>query len=592
MPGCCVPVLCAAVGHSTRCHRRPGRVLCRCCAGVCAAVVPRAIMAVAAVATLVAAAAAQGAVAQHSLRAEATEFYADPTSGNNNNAGLTPQAPWRSLDRGQPTQMRKTAVTGATTLSVARAVQLPDAGHVGIVFGAHTPPGIRLHYSSRDAFTLFGVTCAANTTTASSCVVVPAMPAGAMVYSEEWPRPPRGSTLYAGPGVYAFPPNATTAFQLELASYDAAYFMSTGLRVQGTVSSSGRPLSVIDGRSLSRTAVTVAGASDVMLSGFDIRRGSVYASQADGFTLTRSRVHHATTGVSIGYSQNVSVTHNLIFDNSDGARADGIAIHRGTDWAVIAHNTISNSDYCVHVFPGSATDVTRSITIVGNVMTRCTDAAGLVVEPGVQLSTVGRNNIWLTGKGGGLKELNAHALGSQLNQWYTGLNQSEAFRTTPPDDLHEDPQIVSWDEASPAFLCSAAASVTARAGIGACAHAAPAPDGGWQGVLNSDFSAGMWSWQGHTFPANPDATGRPVWHPQSATWSVSDDGCAVNRAPCAKLQTTQQVNGSTANTRLRSAAFDVQQGGGMNFSLGVSVKGDTSSARVSACVTVVDWDVS
>ena len=106
---------------------------------------------------------------------------------------------------------------------------------------------------------------------------------------------------------------ATTAAALPLAHYDAAYFMSGGIALVGSVSSTGQPLSVIDGRSLSKTAITVDGTSHVTLSGFDIRRGSVYANQADHFSLTHSRVHHATEGVSISYSQNETLDSKDVF---------------------------------------------------------------------------------------------------------------------------------------------------------------------------------------------------------------------------------------------------------------------------------------
>ena len=129
-----------------------------------------------------------------------------------------------------------------------------------------------------------------------------------------------------------------------------------------------------------------------------------------------------------------------------------------------------------------------------NVITRCTDFAGLVAEPGVKLFAVSNNNIWLTGKGGGLKDLSPHS--RELQQYYFGINQSAQFRSRNPDDLHEDPQIVSWDEGSADFLCVAAGSSSAMRGIGACtstmAAARPSTET-WQGVLNSDFSAGLWS---------------------------------------------------------------------------------------------------
>ena len=258
-------------------------------------------------------------------------YHVDPAAGDDASDGLTPATAWRSLDRGQPTQVRVAAAAGAASLAVARAVQLPPSGVVLLVFGPHAPPGIALNYSSRDGFTLFGVRCAA--AAGGPC---PALPVGAMVHSATAPPPLPGSTIKAAAGVYAFPADATTAAALPLAHYDVAYFMSAGLTLLGSTDGLGRPLSVIDGRSQSKTAVTVDSASHVTLSGFDIRRGAVYANQADGFALTHSRVHHSPGGVSIAYSNNVTCANNLIFDITSGGRADAVAIHRGADYVLVS----------------------------------------------------------------------------------------------------------------------------------------------------------------------------------------------------------------------------------------------------------------
>jgi hypothetical protein len=177
----------------------------------------------------------------------------------------------------------------------------------------------------------------------------------------------------------------------------------------------------------------------------------------------------------------------------------------------------------------------------------------------VQLVNVQNNNIWLTGKGGGLKELTQPRLSQQLNQYYEGVNQSAAFRNRPPQDLHEDPEIVSFIESEPGFLCVAAGSTSAAARIGGCTAPAPTLAGAtaWQGVLNGDFSAGMWAWQGHSFPDNPGATRLPIWHRDSTTWSVVADGCAKGKSPCARIQTKTIANGTVASTRFRSSAFDI-----------------------------------
>ena len=103
--------------------------------------------------------------------------------------------------------------------------------------------------------------------------------------------------------------------------------------LQGTVSSGGRPLSVIDGRDLSKTALTVNGASHVTIRGFDIRRGTLYVNQADNVSVLNSRIHSSISGISIAYSNYVQVVGCKVFDNTEGAQADGIALHRGVDHA-------------------------------------------------------------------------------------------------------------------------------------------------------------------------------------------------------------------------------------------------------------------
>ena len=60
-----------------------------------------------------------------------TNYFADPSIGSDYNDGLTPKSPWKSLDRGQPTQLRVAAPAGATNLSVQRAVQLAETLHPG-----------------------------------------------------------------------------------------------------------------------------------------------------------------------------------------------------------------------------------------------------------------------------------------------------------------------------------------------------------------------------------------------------------------------------------------------------------------------------
>ena len=532
-----------------------------------------------------------GTLAPRAVRAGATSvYYVDPRHGKDVNDGLTPATAWRSIDRGQPTKVRQAMATGAKQLKLTRAVQLPHSGTVRVELSpGHTPEDVLIHYNSRDGFTLLGIRC-----DMGDC---PALPRGALVHSESTPPPKPGSVIKALPGVYAFPWNETTASALPLAHYDAAYFVTSSLTLQGTVDQrTGRPLSVIDGRSISKTAVTVAGGINVTLSGFDIRRGAVFVTQANGFSLTRSRIHSANTGVKIAYSNNVTLTQNLVFDITGGSNADAVAVHSGADFVRVVNNTISNCNYGIHVYASSV--VSRpGIVIRGNVVTRCIGGAGIVAEPNVQLSAVGHNNIWLTGKGGGLKQLSEPQLSRQLHQYYNGLNQSSIFAKKPPHDLHEDPEIVSFNEGAPGFLCAASRSTTAAARAGACTWKAPVLEGisSPQGVLNSDFSAGMWAWQGHTFPANPNASGLPIWRGDSARWFVSPDGCAEGQAPCAQIHTAAFANGTMAGTRLRSAAFDVTRTRRtMNFTLNFIARATTADSspagRASACITVVDWD--
>ena len=157
----------------------------------------------------------------------------------------------------------------------------------------------------------------------------------------------------------------------------------------------------------------------------------------------------------------------------------------------------------MHVF--ASHEVQRpGLVIANNVLTRCINAAGIVADTGVQLLAGGHNNnIWLTGKGGGLKELNGasgYPRDGALQNYYAGINQSSTFRTHNVPDFHTDPEIVSFDEDSVGFLCVAAGSPSANASIGPCIAEMPESPllarATWQGVVNSDFSAGMWGWQG------------------------------------------------------------------------------------------------
>eukprot|EP01048_Picozoa_sp_COSAG05_P016185 COSAG05_NODE_2051_length_3637_cov_5.084228_1_plen_132_part_00 len=71
------------------------------------------------------------------------------------------------------------------------------------------------------------------------------------------------------------------------------------LRVRGPPA--GAAPAIIDGRDLSKVAISIWGAEGVELSGLEVRRGSVYTFQAKRVNISSCRIHLGIAGLEFAY---------------------------------------------------------------------------------------------------------------------------------------------------------------------------------------------------------------------------------------------------------------------------------------------------
>eukprot|EP01052_Picozoa_sp_SAG31_P003170 SAG31_NODE_119_length_23948_cov_9.957105_17_plen_481_part_00 len=280
--------------------------------------------------------------------------------------GTTLATAWRSIDRGQPTQTRADAAADATTILVRRAGQFPLNGTVTVI-----ARGVerRLSYSSRNFSALHGV----------KWLTAPvALPKGSVVHSVEWPAP-RGRILSVAPGVYPGPARWPTEDTAEPGVTYEAVVITAGsaprprsatvappLRVRGPPADG--PPAIIDGRDLSKVAISIWGAEGVELSGLEVRRGSVYTFEAKRVNISSCKIHLGTVGLEFAYSDLVSAERNLIYDIFSNGVGTATIIEQGdgTDTVAIHHNTLAASDRCMRV-TGTHPHLRPNVTIHHNV---------------------------------------------------------------------------------------------------------------------------------------------------------------------------------------------------------------------------------
>jgi hypothetical protein len=526
-------------------------------------------------------------------RSSSSLYYVRP-DGDDDAAGTSWASAWRSIDRGMPTRLRMATPAGATTVLLERAGQLPSSGTALITVHGTTH---NLTYADRNFSALLGVRW--HSSPASSSAL---LPAGVPVESAEW-SPPRGSTLQLGAGVYTGMggwPSKTTAEVGVL--YDAvvitagALSPSQPLRIVGpTVGKA-----IVDGRDLSKVAFRITGTSGVVLTRVEVRRGSINTFQAKHISVTDCQIHLGTTGVEISYSDNVTLSRNIIYDIYSNGAGTAIIAEEGTgsDTINIHQNTLSSSDCCMRI---AGHGNRRSLSIQRNILTQChTTAAGLAVDPGVSLTpdNVAHNLIWKTGKGGLHLLLNDSCSKTQCDAqgYYSGLS------FVPATDLHVDPGVVSWFEESPDFMAVASTSPCFSADpaqqIGArvvekLPHEKQAPVSSTNSVLNPGFTSGLYGWWGNYQPPNPTLAGLPAWNPGSASWIVLDDGCMPGRAPCAKLKLVALPNASVDPIRFKGMSWDVERTQPkFTMQLSFSAKGLTATGHpypLHACVSFLSY---
>ncbi len=362
----------------------------------------------------------------------AATFHVRP-DGNNNNSGLknTPQDAWRTIDRGQPTRLIEAIKEGQTEIKVARAVQFPMKGTAMI-------GKVEVQYTGRTNFTLTG------------CKGTPKARNGTIV-SSNWRPPQAGDTVIVHPGVYY----ALNNWPEEKGLHKYAVSITSGGTVEnpviftanvevnsksppkGGVKSHLGDMPVLDGRHLAY-ALSLNNVHNVVFDGFDIRRNCVLIWQSSGIKILNSRIHEGRQGLSVRYSDNVEIAGNQFYDFHGAWTTSPISLGKGNNYYV-HNNTIALSSRAgISIFDKTGAD----FRIEKNIITRCRSGINVTKDVNLKAENVKENCLWNLGKVTWL---------GRVAQKKEGIDYYKGLKFTP-NDLYEDPGIISFDPDSPYFM--------------------------------------------------------------------------------------------------------------------------------------------
>ncbi|HID73344.1 TPA: hypothetical protein EYP38_05375 [Candidatus Micrarchaeota archaeon] len=401
--------------------------------------------------------------------AEAKVYYVRP-DGNDANSGLknSPQGAWRSIDRGQPTILTEDISEGQTMVPVEKATQFPPKGRVRIA-------GSVVTYTARTATRLLG------------CKGAPKARKGTKVESLDWSPPAPGDTVVVVGDIYwhEWMDDLPDGFQFSVA------IIRRGGKAEKPIVFRGEGFPVIDGRDRMKSITVLA--PYVHLEGFDIRRGGLYALFSDGLKVLNCKIHHeGRYGLFVRYSRDVEIANNLIYDLHGAWTGAGITV--GDSRRVhVHHNTVVNCRVGIRFF-GRCPEA----KVERNLVAWC--RLGFQADHGAQeyftSENFGTNLFWANGPIHWLHRLQPTGNASFQPE---GTNHYSGLKFTP-QDIHEDPKIVSWDSRTEEFLAPHLTSPCARDGeaiIGArkpCNYPKPKVKEGENLLFNPSFESGFVGW--------------------------------------------------------------------------------------------------
>ncbi|MCD6408569.1 right-handed parallel beta-helix repeat-containing protein, partial [bacterium] len=360
-------------------------------------------------------------------------YYVSP-SGSNYNDGETPKTAWKTPDRGQPTYLRKNANEGDKILYVARAVQFPEKGKV--LVGKNI-----VEYNGRTADKLL------------NCKGVKKARKGTKVISADWKYLKPGDKVIIEEGVYTLKENFSKDNKEWAGGINSVFAITSSGKEKQPIIIEGKGKVIIDGE-WNKKSLFIKG-NYIKIKNLFIRRGGIFVVFSRDITLENNRIYYGIGSIFVRYSSDINIKRNLIYDFHGAWTSPGISIGDSKNVNIIG-NTVVNCGRGIHIW-----GKTEGVNIKENIVAWC--RTGLIKDEKVKISpeNIHKNLFWANGK-----VIWLHLLGKPGRK--EGTNHYKGIEFSP-EDIHQDPEIVSWYSWTDEFLSPSRNSVcfTNKMNIGA-----------------------------------------------------------------------------------------------------------------------------
>jgi len=351
-------------------------------------------------------------------------YYIRP-DGKDTNPGTsnTAKGAWRSLSRGQPTQLAEATEKGRNEIIVKKNSHFPRRGVLVI-------NNRRVRYSGKAVRTVEG----RDVRVFTGCRNVPKAAKGTLVGHGGFKGFKPGDIIEVAKGAYRAKLGADREAMLEIFT-GGSKNAPLVYRAKGRV--------ILDCRGNFANNSIAVRSSNVVIDGFECRRNGGVVVQGDNVEITRCRINGAEHAIYLAHhTKNVKIHHNIIFAMcSYGVLLDNV------NGATIHHNTLHGIRR-----PIALKNNSRKINIHHNLISRSKYEA--IVFKGKQTSdslSINNNNLWANRTDVWLRTSSAYGKGVQGGKGNT----------------HDVPMIASYNIDSPNFFAFAKGSPLPAKNIGA-----------------------------------------------------------------------------------------------------------------------------
>lgn len=480
----------------------------------------------------------------------ATTYYVRP-DGNDDNSGInnTAAEAWCSIDRGQPTWLRKACKVGDTVLQVVKTTQFPESGKLRI---------------GKNVVTYTGKTFQSFT----GCSNVPNAKISSLVYSKNYICPGAGDTVVVARGVYTL--NYDKVPDTSGGKGLAVAMIAKGGTEQAPLIFRGEGLPVVDAESENKVRSFLVRADYVYVDSFDIRRGGFWGGWSRGSKVLNCRIHEGSYALLFAYSDDVEIAFNKVYDFKGAWTVHGITLNQCKS-ANIHHNTIVSSADGIVINGGS------NIDIGNNLIAWCRNGIRFGTGRKTTDFYLHDNNLWWIRGGIWLQRDDNNKSDYRYVNCKPGTN-----------DVSVESMIVNWDPAKPDFLDYHPDSPAVRNGnilFGAGKVANGYPDSGNQLgenlIFNPSFESGFLGWVVDTWlPFKP---GKTAWD------IVEKQNDSKSRCFFVYDHAVTNKNGGKYNAKVRIRSQNFRYTRGRALTLSCLAKAKAANTILSMGFTVPSW---